>query len=144
VPVIATGDMLVATEDALCGVACGDLAHDIAGDVYHAMLAAGTHVIAPVEPSEEMILKGHHQIDWCRDKQDTSVPEHETQRWKFGNKTGGTTCGDDIRDAYRAMLAAGKYALPAGKHVIVDAQREFICRECHLRIEEGKPASTDF
>jgi hypothetical protein len=78
VPVIATGDMLVATEDALCGVACGDLAHDIAGDVYH------------------------------------------------------------------AMLAAGKYALSAGKYVIVDAQREFICRECHLRIEEGKPASTDF
>ena len=40
VPFIATDNMLVAAEDALCGVACGDLAHDIAGDVYSAMLAA--------------------------------------------------------------------------------------------------------
>jgi hypothetical protein len=75
-------------------------------------LAAGTHVIAPVEPTEEMILKGHHQIDWCRDKQDTSVPEHETQRWTVGKETGGTTCGDDIRDAYRAMLSANQKATP--------------------------------
>jgi hypothetical protein len=35
-----TEKMLEAAEDPLCGVACGDLALDIAGDVWHAMLSA--------------------------------------------------------------------------------------------------------
>ena len=35
-----TEKMLAAAEDPLCGVACGDVALDIAGDAWHAMLSA--------------------------------------------------------------------------------------------------------
>jgi len=47
VPVKATGAMLESADDALCGVAVGDLAHDIAGDTYAAMLAASPYAKEP-------------------------------------------------------------------------------------------------
>jgi hypothetical protein len=43
VPVEATGAMLESADDALCGVAVGDLAHDIAGDTYAAMCRASPY-----------------------------------------------------------------------------------------------------
>jgi hypothetical protein len=41
VPREATGAMLESADNVLCGVAVGDLAHDIAGDVYAAMVEEG-------------------------------------------------------------------------------------------------------
>jgi hypothetical protein len=43
VPREATGEMLEGADDALCGVAVGDLAHDLAGDVFAAMIAANPY-----------------------------------------------------------------------------------------------------
>jgi hypothetical protein len=64
------------------------------------------YVVVPVEPTPEMIRAGHHQIDWCRDKQNTSEPDHPSQKETIGGEATGTSCADDVRDAYRAMLKA--------------------------------------
>lgn len=48
------------------------------------------------EPSEGMIQRGHHKIDWCRDEQDTSTPD--------GYAGAGTTCRQDLTDAWQAMI----------------------------------------
>jgi hypothetical protein len=49
-----------------------------------------------------MIHAGHHQIDWCRNDQATHLPEHPSQT----DNGVGTTCKQDICDAWSAMLAA--------------------------------------
>jgi len=54
------------------------------------------------EPTPEMILAGHRQIDWCRDSQNTYLPEHPSQH----PEGVGSSCGEDVADAFRAMLAA--------------------------------------
>lgn len=61
-----------------------------------------THVDVPREPTEKMIYVMHHQIDWCRDDQDTHVPEHPSQT----DNGIGTTCKQDICDAYEAAISA--------------------------------------
>ena len=67
-------------------------------------------VMVPREPTDEMLLKGHHQIDWGRDDQPTNTNDDPLQ--KLGGV--GTTCKEDLRDAYRAMLAAAPS--PGGDH----------------------------
>lgn len=64
-------------------------------------------IIAPCDPTPEMISAGHQQIDWCRDKEKTDTPYDESQvtRDKYGNQL-GTYCGQDLKDAWIAMLAA--------------------------------------
>lgn len=57
---------------------------------------------ALAEPTPEMILAGHRQIDWCRDSQNTYLPEHPSQH----PEGVGSSCGEDVADAFRAMLAA--------------------------------------
>ena len=59
-------------------------------------------VMVPREPTDEMLLKGHHQIDWWRDDQPTNTNDDPLQ--KPGGV--GTTCKEDLLDAYRAMLSA--------------------------------------
>lgn len=61
----------------------------------------GEFVVVPRIPTQAMILAGHHQIDWCRDDQQTHVPEHPSQ-----HEGVGTTCKQDICDAWTAMLTA--------------------------------------
>jgi len=63
---------------------------------------SGEYVVVPREPTEAMILAGHHQIDWCRDDQQTHIPEHPSQQ----HEGLGTTCKQDICDAWTAMLNA--------------------------------------
>ena len=67
-------------------------------------------VMVPREPTDEMLLKGHHQIDWGRDDQPTNTNDDPLQ--KPGGV--GTTCKEDLRDAYRAMLSAAPS--PGGDH----------------------------
>lgn len=58
-------------------------------------------IIVPVEPTEAMISKGHNEIDWCRNYQNTEEVDHESQ-----TLGGSTSCKTDITDAYKAMIAA--------------------------------------
>lgn len=58
--------------------------------------------LVPEEATEEMIAEGHRHIDWCRNDQNTHRPYHPSQR--PGGV--GSDCGEDVQDAYRAMLAA--------------------------------------
>ena len=67
-------------------------------------------VMVPREPTDEMLLKGHHQIDWGRDDQPTNTNDDPLQ--KPGGV--GTTCKEDLRDAYRAMLSSAPS--PGGDH----------------------------
>lgn len=64
-----------------------------------------THTIVPCDPTPEMICAGHQQIDWCRDKEKTDTPYDESQitRDKYGNQL-GTYCGQDLKDAWIAMI----------------------------------------
>lgn len=64
--------------------------------------ALADHVVVPREPTEAMIFAMHHQIDWCRDDQNTYALEHTSQT----DNGIGTTCKQDILDAYRAMISA--------------------------------------
>ena len=58
--------------------------------------------VVPVEPTEEMLAAGHREIDWCRNNQNTHTNDHPTQ-----TRGGiGTTCKQDLIDAWGAMLAA--------------------------------------
>jgi hypothetical protein len=59
--------------------------------------------LVPIEPTAKMISRGHHRIDFDRSQQDTFDPNDEKQRGEF---QAGTTCGEDVREAYQAMLAA--------------------------------------
>lgn len=63
-------------------------------------------VLVPVEPTEEMIVDGHKQIDWCRNDQNTHRPGHPSQK----PDGVGSDCGEDIRDAWAAMLTAAPEA----------------------------------
>lgn len=63
-------------------------------------------VLVPLEPTEAMIYQGHHEIDWNRNGQNTSVPRHGSQKEPIDGELVGTFCEDDIRDSYRAMLAS--------------------------------------
>lgn len=68
---------------------------------------AGDVVLVPREPTEAMIVAGHREIDWCRNDQNTHRPGHPSQ-----TEGGGSSCGDDVRDAYRAMIAAAQEVKP--------------------------------
>lgn len=71
------------------------------------------YVLVPVEPTPEIIRAMHHKIDWCRDDQNTYEVEHPSQ-----NPNGvGTTCKQDICDAYRAMIEALRREAPAPEGV---------------------------
>lgn len=59
--------------------------------------------LVPVEPTDKMIYRGHHRIDFDRSAQNTFDPHDENQR---GALRTGTTCAEDMREAYQAMLAA--------------------------------------
>jgi hypothetical protein len=57
--------------------------------------------LVPQEPTEEMLLTGHHRIDFDRSDQCTFDPFDEAQR---GATHTGTTCAEDLREAYQSML----------------------------------------
>ena len=59
--------------------------------------------LVPVEPTTRMISRGHHRIDFDRSCQSTFDPYDESQR---GGLKIGSTCAEDLREAYQAMLAA--------------------------------------
>lgn len=59
--------------------------------------------IVPIEPTMEMLDRGHHQIDFDRSKQNTRELAHESHLDENGQ---GTTIEQDMRDAWAAMLAA--------------------------------------
>lgn len=61
------------------------------------------YTVVPVEPTEEMLRVMHDQIDWCREDQNTNIYDHPSQ-----SEDGGTNCRQDLIDAYRAMLTAGR------------------------------------
>jgi hypothetical protein len=72
--------------------------------------------LVPIEPTERMISRGHHRIDFDRSQQSTFDPHDKSQR---GALQAGTTCAEDVREAYQAMLAAapkvsGRLAAGAG------------------------------
>ena len=69
-------------------------------------LASGEWVAVPREATEAMILAGHRQIDWCRSDQGTCDPYDPSQ---FPEGV-GSSCGEDVADAYRAMLTAATEA----------------------------------
>lgn len=56
--------------------------------------------LVPVVPTEEMLRAGHQQIDWCRDGQDTRFGE------PLRGPIVGTTCKQDLLDAWSDMLSA--------------------------------------
>ena len=64
----------------------------------------------PKEPTDAMLMAGHRCIDWCRDGQNTydnedlSQTEVKIDEIVIGNA--GTTCKQDLIDAWQAMLAA--------------------------------------
>lgn len=58
-------------------------------------------VLVPREPTEDMIQEAHRQIDWCRNEENTHRPDHPSQ-----TNGGGTSCRQDLIDAWDAMLAA--------------------------------------
>jgi len=76
-------------------------------------------VLVPLEPTEAMIYQGHHEIDWNRNGQNTSVPRHGSQKEPIDGELVGTFCEDDIRDSYRAMLASR----PAPTALIAEVER---------------------
>ncbi len=57
--------------------------------------------LVPTEPTPEMLFSGHHRIDFDRSDQNTFDPNDENQR---GETRTGTTCAEDLREAYQAML----------------------------------------
>ena len=57
--------------------------------------------LVPVEPTEEMLFKGHMEIDFDRNAQNTLELEHPSQ-----TDDGGTSIRTDMTDAWVAMLAA--------------------------------------
>ena len=63
--------------------------------------------IMPVEATEHMLLDGLNQISWSRSDQVTNCLDHPTQRT-------GTSCGEDLRDAWRRMSAVAPNLLEAG------------------------------
>ena len=81
---------------------------DYTDEAEHALSAldAAGMVVVPKEPTEAMIAAGHQQIDWCRTDEKTNTPYDPSQVFMTGGVRAGTYCGEDIADAYRAMLAA--------------------------------------
>lgn len=63
--------------------------------------------LVPLEPTEAMVRAGMAQIDWCRDEQvqDKFNPFQKLNQ-DGTTYTAGTSPGEDVVDAYRAMLAA--------------------------------------
>jgi hypothetical protein len=59
--------------------------------------------LVPLEPTARMISRGHHRIDFDRSNQSTFDPYDESQR---GGLNTGSTCAEDLREAYQAMLEA--------------------------------------
>lgn len=69
-----------------------DLAIPTPAQAAKVLLAAGPLPTMAVEAA-------HNEIDWCRDNQNTRVSDHPSQR-------PGTSCAEDIQDAWRAALRA--------------------------------------
>ena len=66
--------------------------------------------LVPIEPTDKMIYRGHHRVDFDRSAQNTFDPHDENQR---GALRTGSTCAEDLREAYQAMLgAAPKVCVP--------------------------------
>jgi hypothetical protein len=61
------------------------------------------YAMVPIEPAEILIKAMHREIDWCRDDQNTYHLEHESQI-----EGSGTSCKEDLIDAYKAMIAAAQ------------------------------------
>jgi hypothetical protein len=61
------------------------------------------YALVPIEPAEILIKAMHREIDWCRDDQNTYHLEHESQI-----EGSGTSCKEDLIDAYKAMIAAAQ------------------------------------
>ena len=69
------------------------------------------YTVTPQEAAKVLLAMGglpangpveafHREIDWCRDNQNTSEPFHTSQL------DGGTSCAEDIQDAWEAALRA--------------------------------------
>lgn len=67
-------------------------------------------VMVPVEPTLEMLDRGHHQIDFDRSGQRTDVLVDPSHADTLGC---GTTIEQDMRDCWAAMLAAAPKAAKA-------------------------------
>jgi len=73
--------------------------------------------LVPVQPTEEMLRAGHRQIDYDRTGQNTYELEDESQTAAYdaaGEFVGhvGSTCRQDVLDAYAAMLATAPASQP--------------------------------
>lgn len=66
----------------------------------------GEHVMVPREPTEAMVCAGMSEIDWCRDDQVQDKFRPFEKLNQDGSTYAGTSPGEDVQDAYRAMLAA--------------------------------------
>lgn len=65
------------------------------------------YALVPIEPTMEMLNRGHHQIDFDRGDQNTEQLNHPSQTEPDG---AGTSVEQDMRDAWAAMLAAAPSA----------------------------------
>lgn len=78
-----------------------------AADLIEALsLPAEGYVLMPVEPTEAMVSAGMSEIDWCRDEQVQDKFRPFLKLNQDGSSYSGTSPGEDVRDAYRAMIAA--------------------------------------
>lgn len=102
--------------------------------------------LVPVEPTEEMLFKGHMEIDFDRNAQNTLELEHPSQ-----TDDGGTSIRTDMTDAWGAMLASAP--TPPSTEDRKDAERyrdgwthpcNALCMEIELWIDRcphcGRPA----
>lgn len=75
-----------------------------------AELAQPDTVRVPREPTRAMLEAGHQQIDWSRSDVNTNTMDHpsQTEVWIDGKVVAhaGSTCEEDLRDAWAAMIAA--------------------------------------
>lgn len=88
----------------------------LAADAILALAArAEGYVLVPVEPTEAMVSAGMSEIDWCRDEQVQDKFRPFLKLNQDGSSYSGTSPGEDVRDAYRAMIAACLPAAPIGE-----------------------------
>lgn len=75
--------------------------------------------LVPQEPTDEMLLTGHHRIDFDRSDQCTFDPFDEAQR---GATQTGSTCAEDLREAYQSMLDEAPEPPGAGNACLLEFQ----------------------
>ena len=80
--------------------------------------------LVPVEPTEEMLFKGHMEIDFDRNAQNTLELEHPSQ-----TDDGGTSIRTDMTDAWVAMLAAAPKP-ECCRPVAMTDMRFVVCPDC--------------